>query len=103
VLAAGYVNLMRSVPLLLVIFWFAGWGGNRTGPAKKVSSAPLKGKPRRRSRLRGGGSERGTQKGRRGNATGGPVFRRTAMRLSQLKENAGVAIRYGAGRYPEVQ
>jgi len=38
-----------------------------------------------------------------GNATGGPVFRRTAMRLSQLKENAGVAIRYGAGRYPEVQ
>jgi len=61
------------------------------------------GKPRRRSRLRGGGSERGTQKGRRGNATGGPVFRRTAMRLSQLKENAGVAIRYGAGRYPEVQ
>jgi ABC-type amino acid transport system permease subunit len=36
VLAAGYVNLMRSVPLLLVIFWFAGWGGRiRTSASQK--------------------------------------------------------------------
>jgi hypothetical protein len=32
--------------------------------------------------------------------TGGPVFRGIGSRRS--KENAGIAIRHGAGRYPEV-